>query len=75
MMEGRVGMERRTSLVVNFVIRVIVGCTMIFFANEWLDMQGYAAHVGFNLITLLTSGTLGIPGVALLYGITFYKIL
>ena len=75
MMEGRVGMERRTSLVVNFVIRVIVGCTIIFFANEWLDMQGYAAHVGFNLITLLTTGTLVIPGVALLYGITFYKIL
>ena len=31
--------------------------------------------VGMNLFSFLTSGTLGIPGVALLYGISVYHIL
>lgn len=68
-------MECKSSWVIRFVIRVVVGCAMIFFVNEWMDFQGFSVHVGLNPITLLTSGTLGIPGVALLYGITFYKIL
>ena len=32
-------------------------------------------NVGLNPVSFLTSGTLGIPGVCLLYGITFYQIL
>ena len=68
-------MERKTQWVVNFLVRAIVGCALIFFANEFLTAQGISAHVGLNPMTFLTSGTLGIPGVALLYGIVFYKIL
>ena len=45
------------------------------FVNEFLDGQGISACVGMNPITFLTSGSFGFPGVALLYGITFYQIM
>lgn len=62
-------------IAVNFLIRVVVGSAAIFFVNEYLGGQGIQASVGINPVTLLTSGTLGIPGVALLYGITFYQFM
>lgn len=68
-------MKQKTQWVINFFVRAVIGCALIFFANEFLSSQGISVHVGLNPVTVLTSGTLGIPGVALLYGITFYKIL
>lgn len=65
--------ERRSRFTVNFVIRAIVGCAMIFFINEFLQMKGISLKVGINPVTVLTSGMLGSPGVALLYGILFYR--
>ena len=62
-------------IAVNFLIRAIVGLAIIFFVNEYLDGQGISSGVGMNPVTVLTSGTLGIPGVALLYGITFYPFM
>lgn len=67
--------EKGIRMVINFVVRMIVGAALIFFVNQFLDARGIAAQVGLNPVTFLTSGTLGIPGVALLYGITFYGIL
>ncbi len=64
-----------TKIIVNFLIRGIIGLAVIFFVNEFLDGQGISACVGMNPVTFLTSGTLGFPGVALLYGITFYQIM
>ena len=43
--------------------------------TKFLDGQGISACVGMNPITFLTSGSFGFPGVALLYGITFYQIM
>lgn len=65
--------EKRFLWVVNFLIRAVVGTAMIFFINEFLAMQNIDVSVGLNPITVVTSGTLGTPGVALLYGITFYQ--
>nr|WP_296030427.1 pro-sigmaK processing inhibitor BofA family protein [uncultured Dorea sp.] len=62
-------------IAVNFLIRAIVGLAIIFFVNEYLDGRGISSGVGMNPVTVLTSGTLGIPGVALLYGITFYPFM
>ena len=64
-----------TKIIVNFLIRGIIGLAIIFFVNEYLDGQGISSGVGMNPVTVLTSGTLGIPGVALLYGITFYPFM
>jgi inhibitor of the pro-sigma K processing machinery len=63
--------EERSHIVINFFVRAIVGMTLIFFVNEFLASKGISVSVGWNLVTFLTSGMMGIPGVALLYGIVF----
>lgn len=67
--------EKGIRLAVNFLVRMIVGMTLVFLVNQFLDARGIGAQVGLNPATVLTSGALGIPGVALLYGIAFYGIL
>ncbi len=67
--------EQRSHLFTNFIVRAIVGAAMIFFINEFLGAQGIDVQVGLNPWTVLTSGILGTPGVALLYGISFYGIM
>lgn len=65
--------EQRSHLVVNFLVRAILGMAMIFFINQFLETKGISYHVGLNPLTFCTSGIFGVPGVALLYGITFYQ--
>lgn len=67
--------EKGVRIMVNFFVRIIVGIALAFFVNEFLSSQGISVQVGINPITVLTSGILGVPGVALLYGISFYGIL
>ncbi len=67
--------EKRSHLFANFIVRAVVGAALIFFVNEFLSSQGIAVRVGLNPWTILTSGILGTPGVALLYGISFYGIM
>ena len=64
-----------TKIAVNFLVRGIVSFVIIFFVNGFLDGQGISACVGLSPVTFLTSGILGFPGVAMLYGITFYQIM
>lgn len=68
-------MEEKSNFLVNFIVRAIVGMGVIFLANQFLADQEIAVQVGFNVISLLTSGFLGLPGVALLYGIVALPIL
>lgn len=58
-----------------FLLRAILGTLLVFCVNSALTYQGISLHVGINGITFLTSGTLGLPGVALLYGIVALKFL
>lgn len=67
--------EGKSHILLNFLIRAIVGMVIIFFANDFLASQGIEAAVGLNPVSFITSGTMGIPGVALLYGIVFYRML
>ena len=67
--------EQKPQLFTNFIGRAIIGCAMIFFVYEFLSAQGITVQVGLNPWTVLTSGILGTPGVALLYGISFYGIM
>lgn len=48
------------------------GC---FLFNGFLASQGLSIAIGINLITVLTSGILGFPGLLMLYGINLYKLL
>ncbi len=65
--------EKFSSVLVNFIIRAVIGVAIIFFFNQFLSEKNIEASVGINPVTIVTSGTLGVPGVALLYGISFYS--
>ena len=68
-------MGEQQNFLVNFTIRAVVGMGMIFLANQFFVEQEIGLQVGFNLVSVLTSGCLGVPGVALLYGIAALPIL
>ena len=63
------------NMVVNFVIRAILGMGLIYFINQYLLPGDNALNVGLNAVSFLTTGSLGIPGVCMLYGILVYQSL
>lgn len=66
---------KKIQILVNFTVRAILGMGLIFFVNYFLEQQEIAIKVGLNVISFLTSGVLGLPGVALLYGLVTTSIL
>ena len=68
-------MKSRTEWMVNFVLRGVMGMMMVYFFNFVLADMMPDLRIGYNFITFLASGFLGIPGVALLYGINFYMLM
>lgn len=68
-------MKKKSQFLVNFIVRAILGMGIIFFANYFLEQEEIAINVGFNAISFLTAGFLGLPGVAMLYGIVSIPIL
>lgn len=74
--KGSVDLEKKfVSAIINFLIRAAIGMALIFFINEYVIPPDSSINVGLNAVSFLTSGTLGIPGVGLLYGILCYQIL
>lgn len=68
-------LKQRAQILLNFLVRLILGAVCIYLVNNFLSAQGISVAVGFNPISLLTSGTLGFSGVALLYAISSCKFL
>ena len=67
--------NKAVSAVINFFIRAVVGMALIFFINQYVLPDDSSINVGLYAVSFLTSGSLGIPGVGLLYGIMWYQIL
>ena len=67
--------QKAVGVLVAFVLRVFAGAVGIFVVNEVLESQGIAVAAGINPVSLLTVGTLGISGFALIYAILFYRLL
>lgn len=65
--------NKLASVIINFIIRAIFGMGLIFFINQYVLPDANSLNVGLNVVSFLTSGTLGIPGVCLLYGILIYQ--
>lgn len=61
--------------IINFVMRCVLGIIAMFFINAMLAGVGISLNVGINGLTVLTAGTLGIPGLLALYAIGLYKCL
>lgn len=66
---------RKIEWIINFVLRAVMGTIGIYFLNSFLLTRQISVAVGINPLTVLTSGILGLPGVAVLYGINFFKVL
>ncbi len=52
-----------------FLFRMVFGVLTILLVNQILSYYGNSMSVGVNILSALTSGILGFPGVILLYGI------
>lgn len=59
----------------NFIIRAVFGWGVIVLANHYFLQTDIALKVGLNAVSFVTSGFLGLPGVALLYGIIAIPVL
>lgn len=68
-------LKKKAQFFLSFLLRAGVGAATIIWVNSLLAGQGIALSVGLNLWSLLTSGSLGIPGVALLFAISALQIL
>lgn len=68
-------MGRKVEWLVNFILRAVMGTIGIYAINYMLAMRQIEVAVGINPLTILTSGVLGFPGLAVLYGIHLFKIL
>ena len=68
-------MRKKAQFILNFLVRMVFGAIVIFFVNDLLEKQGIDVSVGLNAVSLLTAGTFGFPGVALLFGIIATKFL
>lgn len=66
---------RKVEWLVNFILRAVMGTIGIYCLNYLLASRQISVAVGINPLTILTSGILGFPGVAMLYGINFYMLL
>lgn len=66
--------RQKAMFLINFVMRLVMGMTIVYFVNEFLAVQHIDVAVGMNPATLLTMGSLGFPGVAALYGILFLEL-
>ncbi|MBD5547670.1 MAG: Pro-sigmaK processing inhibitor BofA [Lachnospiraceae bacterium] len=68
-------MKSRAEWMINFILRGVLGMMSIYFVNFLLADVLPGVQIGYNPITFLTTGVLGVPGIAMLYGINFYMLL
>ena len=67
--------RKKTEWLLNIVMRSILGIILMYFVNFALTAGGIVLGVGINAVTVLTSGILGLPGLAALYAIGIYNLL
>lgn len=70
-----VAFKRKSEFIINFIFRGIMGGITIYLMNQFLIWQQIDMTVGINPFTVLTSASLGFPGVILLYGVNLYRLL
>lgn len=59
----------------NFFLRMVYGAIGIEMFNLVFTALGISVSVGLNFVSLLTVGTLGFSGLALLFAISAFRIL
>lgn len=69
------GWQKKKEIFKNFVIRLAIGVMMITALNIWFTETNVNITVGINPVSIAAIGTLGVPGVVMLYGIAGCKYL
>ena len=67
--------KQKTQWIFILLLRSVAGVVGISVVNSLLESQGIAMSAGINPVSVLTIGTLGICGFALVYGILLYQLL
>ncbi len=68
-------LKKKAEILLNFATRAVVCFIVAYFVNTFFAARGWDVAIGFNLISLLTFGSLGFSGMAALYGILFLQML
>lgn len=68
-------MKKKSSWKICFIVRALMGMGSIFLVNQFMDYRNIPISVGINALSFFVAGSLGIPGVAMLYGIVFYQFM
>lgn len=68
-------LKRKAEIILNFCVRAILGVMAIYVINMMLAGAGIKVAAGIGPLSVLTVGSLGTGGLALLYGILFYNML
>lgn len=66
--------RKKPEMFINLVLRFCAGVTGIYFINTILAMMGLAGGIGLNGLTVFTVSSLGLPGIFLMYGLSFYLV-
>lgn len=61
--------------VLNICMRSVLGTIVIYYVDFALKKRGIDLGIGINAVTVLTTGILGFPGLAALFGIGIYQLL
>lgn len=67
--------RKHVELIINFVLRGILGMLLLYFGNYFLAGWMPGLHMGYNFLTFCVAGFLGTPGIFMLYGIGLYMAL
>ncbi len=62
-------------LVLNFLLRIVMGVIGIYTCNTLLSSLGVGIYLGINLVNLLAIGILGISGFGLVFSVAAFSIL
>lgn len=67
--------RRRVQLLLGLVLRFLCGIAGIYLVNMLMGRAAFEAAIGINPVTVLVTAILGIPGLAMLYGIKIVSLL
>ena len=70
-----IALRNNSEWLINIILRGIMGTIGIYIVNQILIMQGIHCEIGINPCTVLTSASLGFPGLILLFGLRLYNFL
>lgn len=62
-------------LLINFLLRVVLGMIGIYTCNTLFSGLGIAFYVGINFVNLFVIGTLGISGFGLVFAVAAFSVL